>query len=92
MRVLAGAGCKTELRNPPRRTLPKDSDKWKKKKPDFCEMTIALAVGLPMLGLLVGSPAPNFAATSHTNKNVALSDFRDQKVLLWFYPRASTGG
>jgi peroxiredoxin len=47
---------------------------------------------LTTLGLLVGSPAPPFTATAHTGSTVSLSDFADKKLLLWFYPRASTGG
>jgi hypothetical protein len=30
--------------------------------------------------------------TAHTKDKVSLSDFEGQKVILWFYPRASTGG
>jgi peroxiredoxin len=41
---------------------------------------------------ICGSLAPDFSATSHENKTVKLSDFEGKKLLLWFYPRASTGG
>ena len=32
------------------------------------------------------------SVTAHTKEKVSLSDFEGQKVILWFYPRASTGG
>ena len=43
-------------------------------------------------GLLVGSPAPKFSCAAHTGQTVSLDDFKGKSVLLWFYPRASTGG
>ena len=49
---------------------------------------VAAALG----GIKVGDPAPDFSVTAHTTKKVSLADFQGQKVLLWFYPRASTGG
>jgi peroxiredoxin Q/BCP len=42
--------------------------------------------------LRVGDPAPDFSATSHTGATVSLSDYRGKKLMLWFYPRAGTGG
>lgn len=42
--------------------------------------------------LSVGDQAPEFAVTSHTGQTVAMKDYLGKKVILWFYPRASTGG
>ena len=42
--------------------------------------------------LNVGNPAPNFTVKNHTGQEVRLSDYRGKIVVLWFYPRASTGG
>ena len=39
-----------------------------------------------------GDQAPAFEATAHTGATVKLSDYAGQKVLLWFYPMASTPG
>jgi len=44
------------------------------------------------MGLDIGSSAPKFSATAHTGATVSLDDFAGKKVILWFYPRASTGG
>jgi cytochrome oxidase Cu insertion factor (SCO1/SenC/PrrC family) len=41
---------------------------------------------------VVGKPAPDFAVSDHTGKTVRLADLRGKKVLIWFYPRAMTGG
>jgi peroxiredoxin Q/BCP len=43
-------------------------------------------------GLKVGDPAPDFTAVSHTGSAVSLKDYAGRKLILWFYPRASTGG
>jgi len=42
--------------------------------------------------LAIGSPAPDFTATVHDGSSVSLRDFRGKKVVLWFYPKAGTGG
>jgi peroxiredoxin Q/BCP len=42
--------------------------------------------------LAVGSQAPDFTATAHDGSTVHLRDFRGKKVVLWFYPKAGTGG
>ncbi len=42
--------------------------------------------------LEVGSQAPDFTATAHDGSTVRLRDFRGKKVVLWFYPKAGTGG
>ena len=42
--------------------------------------------------LEVGTEAPEFTVTAHDGSTVTLSDFRGKKVILWFYPKANTGG
>ncbi len=42
--------------------------------------------------LEVGAPAPDFAVKDHEGNTVRLSDYRGKKVVLWFYPKASTPG
>ena len=42
--------------------------------------------------LKVGDPAPDFEVLDHNGKRVKLSDFRGKKLVLWFYPKADTGG
>ena len=42
--------------------------------------------------LKVGAKAPNFTLDNQDGTQISLSDFQGQKVLLWFYPKASTGG
>ena len=44
------------------------------------------------MGLAIGSKAPSFSCVAHTGKTLSLDDYLGQKLLLWFYPRASTGG
>ena len=39
-----------------------------------------------------GSKAPGFKLDDQDGSPVSLSDFEGQKVLLWFYPKASTPG
>ena len=39
-----------------------------------------------------GSKAPGFTLDDQDGSPVSLSDFEGQKVLLWFYPKASTPG
>ena len=39
-----------------------------------------------------GTKAPDFTLEDQDGKSVSLSDFEGQKVLLWFYPKASTPG
>tara|TARA_B100000959_G_scaffold154954_1_gene162416 strand:- start:561 stop:692 length:132 start_codon:yes stop_codon:yes gene_type:complete len=39
-----------------------------------------------------GSKAPGFNLDDQDGDSVSLSDFAGQKVLLWFYPKASTPG
>jgi len=42
--------------------------------------------------LKVGDPAPDFEVLDHNGNSVKLSDFRGKKLVLWFYPKADTGG
>tara|TARA_B100001250_G_scaffold376947_1_gene365633 strand:- start:2013 stop:2144 length:132 start_codon:yes stop_codon:yes gene_type:complete len=39
-----------------------------------------------------GMKAPAFTLDDQSGNSVSLSDFEGQKVLLWFYPKASTPG
>ena len=42
--------------------------------------------------LLEGSKAPDFTLEDQDGNSVSLSDFKGQKILIWFYPKASTSG
>ena len=42
--------------------------------------------------LAVGAQAPDFTVTAQDGSPVRLADFRGKKVVLWFYPKANTGG
>ena len=42
--------------------------------------------------LLEGNKAPDFTLDDQDGNPVSLSDFQGQKVLIWFYPKASTPG
>jgi thioredoxin-dependent peroxiredoxin len=45
-----------------------------------------------MAMLHVGDNAPDFKVQDHTGKEVTLGAYRGKTVVMWFYPRASTGG
>ena len=45
-----------------------------------------------MAKLKVGDKAPNFKLKDQNDKQVALSDFKGKKLLLYFYPKADTPG
>lgn len=45
-----------------------------------------------MSKLEVGSEAPDFKAKNQNGEEVALSDFRGEKVVLYFYPKDDTPG
>jgi peroxiredoxin Q/BCP len=47
--------------------------------------------GKPQL-LPVGSPAPSFSVIDHTGRTQSLAELRGKRVVLWFYPKASTPG
>ena len=40
----------------------------------------------------VGQKAPIFPLPDQNGSNVSLSDFLGKKVVLWFFPKASTPG
>ena len=42
--------------------------------------------------LEVGQKAPLFVMKNQDDKHISLSDFIGSKVLIWFFPRASTSG
>ena len=42
--------------------------------------------------LKIGTQAPNFTVVNQHGEDVSLSDYRGQKVFIWFYPKASTPG
>lgn len=42
--------------------------------------------------LKIGEPAPDFELLCDTEETVRLSDFRGQKVILYFYPKDNTPG
>ena len=39
-----------------------------------------------------GDPAPEFELTNDEGKRIKLSDYRGQRLLLFFFPKAFTGG
>ena len=39
-----------------------------------------------------GQKAPDFCLKSDEGKDISLSDYRGKRVLLFFYPKASTSG
>ncbi len=39
-----------------------------------------------------GQTAPDFSVTDHNGRTVKLADFRDKRLLIWFYPKADTPG
>jgi peroxiredoxin Q/BCP len=42
--------------------------------------------------LRVGDAAPDFSVSDHHGNTVSLGDYGNQKILLWFYPKADTPG
>ena len=50
-----------------------------------------LGGGGPKL-LAVGAPAPAFRVSDHTGRQHTLEEYRGRRVVLWFYPKASTPG
>ncbi len=45
-----------------------------------------------MTTLNIGDQAPNFEAKDQNNNTIKLSDYKGKKLVLFFYPRASTPG
>jgi peroxiredoxin Q/BCP len=48
--------------------------------------------GEAIMTIIVGQPAPEFTALSDAGAPVRLSDFRGQRVILYFYPKDDTPG
>ncbi len=44
------------------------------------------------MALEVGKKAPDFALPDEEGRTVRLSDFKGKRVVVFFYPRASTPG
>ena len=42
--------------------------------------------------LNIGDKAPDFTLPNQDEQSVSLSDFKGKKVVLWFFPKASTPG
>ena len=42
--------------------------------------------------LKVGDKAPQFMLLDQDENQVSLSDYSNQKVVIWFFPKASTPG
>ena len=40
----------------------------------------------------VGSSAPDFSLPNQNGDIISLSDFKGKKIIIWFYPKASTPG
>jgi|TARA_Y100000310_G_scaffold91552_1_gene88952 peroxiredoxin Q/BCP len=40
----------------------------------------------------VGQEAPDFSLISDSNKKISLKDFRGQRVVIYFFPKADTPG
>ena len=45
-----------------------------------------------MTTLKIGDQAPGFESTDQNGKQIKLNDFKGKKVVLFFYPKASTPG
>ena len=63
-------------------------------------VSLAFVVGLATLAfsqdekkaLAVGDAAPDFTVKDHTGVEVKLSDLKGKRFILWFFPKADTGG
>ena len=42
--------------------------------------------------LNIGTKAPDFTLPDQNGDDVSLSDFSGKKIVLWFFPKASTPG
>ena len=42
--------------------------------------------------LEIGHKAPEFSLPNHDDVVISLKDFKGQKLLIWFFPKASTSG
>ena len=45
-----------------------------------------------MTTLKIGDKAPDFEATDNQGNTIKLSDYKGKKLVLFFYPKASTPG
>lgn len=57
----------------------------------------ALALALTVVAAqasvsMIGSPAPAFTGTTHTGASLSLADYQGKGLVIWFYPKAGTGG
>tara|TARA_Y100001949_G_C15987508_1_gene331294 strand:+ start:3305 stop:3475 length:171 start_codon:yes stop_codon:yes gene_type:complete len=55
-------------------------------------LTLGLCVGDNINGLKEGDLAPDFVLPDHDGKQRRLSDYRGQRVVVYFYPKADTPG
>jgi len=42
--------------------------------------------------LKIGDEAPNFSVLNQNSEVIKLSDLKNKKILIWFFPKASTPG
>ena len=42
--------------------------------------------------LKVGDQSPGFTLLNHNEELISLSDYLQQKVVIWFFPKANTPG
>jgi len=42
--------------------------------------------------LNIGDKAPNFSLPDSNGELVSLSDYKNQSIIIWFFPKASTPG
>jgi len=42
--------------------------------------------------LSAGTQAPDFTLSDSTGESISLSDYLGKKIVLWFFPKASTPG
>lgn len=66
--------------------------KMKSLFPYFCLELRIIYLNLNMDLLKVGSQAPKFIGLDQDGNEVKLSDFKGKKLVLYFYPKASTPG
>lgn len=45
-----------------------------------------------MIGLQVGDKAPFFKGINQNNQEISLDDFKEKKLILYFYPKDNTSG
>ena len=55
-------------------------------------MALGLCVGENVNGPKVGDLAPDFVLPDHDGKQRRLSDYRGERVVVYFYPKADTPG